>query len=155
MRSRATVVIEILVPTQETREIILGRLGPLPQGYEVLIRCAEQMGLTSETVLAWHERARQDQVDETVVYVPQPRDLFVSLLSERRVVHAPATMSWACDLHIVQGPWSFEDADLNPYQCQRLAEAAALIIHHVAEELERIEAEVGRVRGCTITLEGP
>jgi hypothetical protein len=142
MRSRATVVIEILVLTQETREKILGRLGPLPRGYEVLIRSAEQMGLTPETVLTWHERARQDQVDETVVYVLQPRDLFVWLISERRVLYAPAAMSWACDLHRVQGPWSFEGVDLTPYQCQRLAEAAALIIHHAADELERATTDL-------------
>jgi hypothetical protein len=41
MRSRATVVIEVLVPSDADREIILGRVGPLSQGYEVLIRTAE------------------------------------------------------------------------------------------------------------------
>lgn len=144
MRSRATVVIEVLVSSDGDREKILRRVGTMPEGYEVLIRTAEEMGLTPETVLAWLDRARRDQVDDTVVFVPQPQDLFVLLLSEKRVIHAPAAMSWACDLHIVQGPWSFEGVDLTPYQSQRLAEAAALIIHHVADELERIEAKVER-----------
>lgn len=144
IHSRAAVVIELLVTTQEVREMILGRVGALPQGHEVLIRVAEDLGVTPETVLMWHERARQDRVDDAVVFVPQPQDLFVLLLSETRVIEALAAMTWACQLHLVHGPWSLEDVHLNPYQCQRLAEAAALIIHHAAEELERIGTEIGR-----------
>lgn len=143
--SRATVVIETLVPDEEAREALRGRLVPMPRGYEVRIRTAEELELAPDTVIEWHSRARREVVEGVLVFVPRPGDLLVALLAERGVIAAPAALYYACRLHQLHGPWSMGDADLSPYQCQRLAEAAALLINHAAEQLEEQSAHLHRV----------
>lgn len=138
MESRATVVIEILVPDVEVRDSILGRVGALPHGHEVQVRTADELDLVPDTVIAWHARARRDDVGGVPVYVPLPQDLFVMLLAEPRVIEAPRAMYFACRLHLLHGPFPLDDMNLTPYQCGRLGEAAAMIINQAAGELEGI-----------------
>lgn len=145
--SRATVVIEVLVPGEDEREAILERVGPLPDGHEGRVRTAADLDLAPERVTTWHARARRDAVGGVSVYVPLPRDLFVMLLAEPGVIAAPAALSRACRLHLLHGPWSLDDVDLTPYQCGRLGEAAALLMHHVANELERNGEDLAAMLG--------
>lgn len=135
--SRATVVIEILVPHEEAMGEVLARVGSMPDGHEVRVRTAAGLDVAAETVTRWHARARRDNVEGLPVFVPRPGDLFVMLLAEPGVIEAPAALSWACRLHLLHGPWALDDVDLTPYQCGRLGEAAALLMHHAANELER------------------
>ncbi|MDK2973393.1 MAG: hypothetical protein PWP23_3148 [Candidatus Sumerlaeota bacterium] len=144
MESRATVVIEILVPDGEARETILGRVGQMPQGHEVRARTPEEVGLAPDTVIQWHAHARRDVVEGVTVCVPLPRDLFILLLAEPDVIAAPQAMYWACRMHLLHGPWDFDDVELSPYQRDRLGEAAAKIIYHVAGQLEALEEELER-----------
>lgn len=142
MESRATVVIEILVADEATREAVLSRVGPMPEGYEHRIRTAGELGLVPDTVTAWHGRARRDVVDSLQVFVPLPRDLFVLLLAEPGVIAAPAAMSYACRLHQVHGPFSLGDVAMSEYQQERLGEAAAILISNAAAEIERSAREL-------------
>lgn len=144
MESRATVVIEVLVPDAGTRETILGRVGQMPQGHEVRARTPEEVGLAPDTVIQWHARARRNVVEGVTVCVPLPRDLFILLLAEPDVIAAPQAMYWACRMHLLHGPWDFDDVDLSPYQRDRLEEAAAKIIYHVAGQLEALEEDLER-----------
>lgn len=143
MESRATIVIEILVPDEEQQEEILSRVEALPQGHEVRVRTAAELDVAPETVTRWHARARRDDVEGVPVPVPLPQDLFVMLLAEPGVIEAPAALYFACRLHQLHGPWMLGDVDLSPYQCQRLAEAAALLINHAADEIERLTPQLG------------
>lgn len=142
--SRATVVIEILVPGEDEREVILSRVGPMPDGHEFRVRTAADLDLAAETVTRWHARARRDVVEGVEVLVPFPRDLFIAMLAEPDVIKAPEALYYACRLHLLHGPWPLRDVDLSPYQCQRLAEAAALIIHHASDQLDEQNAHLDR-----------
>lgn len=62
MESRATVVIEVLVPTPTAQALVESRVGPLPDGHSVVVRTAEQAGVSVESVALWGSRARRDDV---------------------------------------------------------------------------------------------
>ena len=143
MESRATVVIEVLVPTAAERALVERRVGPLPAGHSVIIRTAEQAGVSAESVVLWCSRARRDEVEGTTVLVPQADDLFQLMLAERRVIQAEYAMFYAASLLLLHGPFHLADAELSPYQQERLAQAAAIAIHHAADELERLTAQIG------------
>lgn len=145
MESRATVEIEVLVPTPAEKALVQSRVVPLPDGHSVIVRTADQAGVSVESVVLWCSRARRDDVDGTIVLVPQAADLFLLMLAERRLIEATQAMYFAARLLQIHGPFDLEDADLSPYQQARLGEVAALVMHHAAEELEKIEAEIERV----------
>jgi hypothetical protein len=144
MESRATVVIELLVPSPEEKALVESRVGPLPDGHSVVVRTADQAGVSVESVVLWSSRARRDNVEGTTVLVPQAADLFLLMLAERRTIVAPQAMFFAASLLQLHGPFSMVDVELSEYQQERLAQAAALVIHHAAGELEWIEAEIDR-----------
>jgi hypothetical protein len=138
MESRATVEIEVLVPTPAEQALVEGRVGPLPEGHGVFVRTAEQAGVSVESVTLWSSRARKDDVEGTTVLVPQVADLFQIMLAERRAIQAGYAMYFAANVLQIHGPFDLVDVDLSPYQQERLAQAAALVIHHAADELERL-----------------
>jgi hypothetical protein len=142
MESRATVVIEVLVPTAVDRALVESRVGPLPDGHSVLVRTAEQAGVSVESVALWSSRARRDDVEGTCVLVPQAADLFQIMLAERRTIVAPQAMFFAASLLQLHGPFALADVELSPYQQERLAEAAALVLHEVANEIEKLSAQI-------------
>jgi hypothetical protein len=144
MESRATVVIELLVPSPEEKALVESRVGPLPDGHSVVVRTADQAGVSMESVALWSSRARRDLVEGTIVLVPQAADLFQIMLAERRGMLAPQAMFFAASILQLHGPFSMVDVELSEYQQERLAQAAALVIHHAAGELEWIEAEIDR-----------
>jgi hypothetical protein len=144
MESRATVVIEVLVPAPDVQALVEGRVGSLPDGHSVVVRTAEQAGVTVESVAIWSSRARRDDVDGTTVLVPQAADLFLLMLAERRTIAAPQAMFFAASLLQLHGPFVLADVELSPYQQERLAQAAALVLHEAANRLEAIHAEFAR-----------
>lgn len=144
MESRATVVIEVLVPTAVEQALVESRVGPLPDGHSVVVQTAEQAGVSVESVALWISRARRDNVEGTTVLVPQAADLFLLMLTEHRVIEAPQAMTFAAMLLLLHGPFALDDVELSPYQQERLAEAAALVLHHSADRLEEIHAEIDR-----------
>ena len=76
MESRATVEIEVLVPTPDDRARVESRVGPLPDGHSVVVRTAEQAGVSADSLALWSSRARRDEVDDSTVLLPQAADLF-------------------------------------------------------------------------------
>jgi uncharacterized protein YeaC (DUF1315 family) len=142
MESRATVVIEVLVPTAVDRALVESRVGPLPDGHSVLVRTAEQAGVSVESVVLWSSRARRDNVEGTTVLVPQAADLFLLMLAERRTIVAPQAMFFAATLLQLHGPFALADAGLSAYEQERLAQAAALVIHEAANALERLSVQI-------------
>lgn len=143
MESRATAVIEVLVPSPHEQALVESRVGPVPEGHSVVIRTAEQAGVLAECVLLWCSRARRDDVDGTTVLVPQAADLFLLMLAEHRVIQAQYAMFSAASLLLLHGPFHLADAELSPYQQERLSQAAALAIHHAANEIERLTPQLG------------
>ncbi|MCB2156541.1 hypothetical protein KQI84_16820 [bacterium] len=139
MGSRATVEIEVLVPTPHEQALVESRLDPLPGGHRVLVRTAEQAGASVDSVVLWSSRARWDDVGGTTVLVPQPADLFLLMLAESRLIEAPQAMYFAARLLQLHGPFDLAEEDLSPYQQERLSQAAALVIHHAADELEKLD----------------
>lgn len=144
MESRATVVIEVLVPTAVERALVESRVGPLPDGHSVLVRTAEQAGVSVESVVVWSSRARRDNVEGTIVLVPQAADLFQIMLAERRGMLAPQAMFFAASILQLHGPFALADVELSAYQQERLAQAVALVLHEAANKLEAIHAEFSR-----------
>lgn len=142
MESRATVVIEVLVPTAVEQALVESRVGPLPDGHSVVVRTAEQVGVSVESVALWSSRARRDDVEGTVVLVPQVADLFQIMLTERRVIQAPQAMFFAATLLLLHGPFALADVELSAYEKERLAEAAALVINEAANEIEKLSAQI-------------
>lgn len=65
------------------------------------------------------------------------------MLAERRLIEAPQAMYFAARLLQLYGPVDVADADLSPYQQARLGEVAALVMHHAADVLERLFAQIG------------
>lgn len=51
MESRATVVIEVLVPTAVEGALVESRVDPLPDGHSVVVRTADQAGVSVESVV--------------------------------------------------------------------------------------------------------
>lgn len=145
MESRATVVIEVLVPTAVERALVESRVGFLPDGHSVVVRTAEQAGVTVESVAIWSSRARRDDVEGTSVLIPQAADLFRIMLAERRVIEAPQAMFFAATLLLLHGPFSMADVELSAYEQERLAQTAALVLHHVADQLESANADLTRI----------
>lgn len=139
MESRATVVIEVLVPTVVERALVESRVGPLPDGHSVVVRTAEQAGVSADSLALWSSRARRDEVDDSTVLIPQAADLFLIMIAERRVIEAPQAMYFAARVLQLHGPFDLADEDLSPYQQARLGEAVALVIHHAADELEKLD----------------
>lgn len=75
--------------------------------------------------------------------VPQAADLFQIMLAERRGMHAPPqAMFFAATLLMLHGPFVLADVELSPYQQERLAQAAALVLHHAADEIEKLSAQI-------------
>ena len=146
MESRATVGIEVLVPAAHDRARVESRVGPLPDGHSVLVRTAEQAGVSADSLELWSSRARRDEVDGTTVLVPQAADLFEVMLAERRVIQAEHAMFFAASLLLLHGPFHLADAELSSYQQERLVEAAALVLHEAANGIEAIHAEFARER---------
>jgi hypothetical protein len=144
MESRATVVIELLVPTAVEQALVQSRVGPLPDGHSVVVRTADQAGVSMESVALWSSRARRDDVGGTTVLVPEAADLFLLMLAERRTIVASQAMFFAATLLLLHGPFALTEVELSAYQQARLGEAAALVIHHAAGEMEWIEAEIDR-----------
>lgn len=118
MESRATVEIEVLVP-------------------------AEQAGVPADSLALWSSRARRDEVEGSTVLIPQAADLLLLMLAERRVIQAQYAMYFAARLLQLYGPVDVADADLSPHQQARLGEVAALVMHHAADVLERLFAQIG------------
>jgi hypothetical protein len=144
MESRATVVIELLVPTPAEKPLVEGRVGLLPVGHSVVVRTAEQAGVSVDSLSLWSSRARRDDVDGTTVLVPQAADLFQIMLAERRGIQAGYAKFFATNLLLLHGPFDLVDAELSSYQQERLGEAAALVLHHAADEIEKIHAKFER-----------
>ena len=142
MESRATVVIEMLVPTGGERALVESRVSPLPDGHSVLVRTAEQNGVSADSLALWSNHARRDDVEGTVILVPQVADLFQIMLAERRGILAPRAMFFAATLLLVHGPFDLADVELSPYQQKRLAQAAALVLHEAANEIEKLSAQI-------------
>jgi uncharacterized protein YaiI (UPF0178 family) len=142
MESRATVAIEVLVPTSHEQALVESRVGPLLDGHSVLVRTAEQAGVSVDSVALWSSRARRDDVEGTCVLVPQAADLFQIMLAERRTIVAPQAMFFAASLLQLHGPFALADAGLSVYQQERLAQAAALVIHEAANEIEKLSAQI-------------
>lgn len=143
MESRATVEIEVLVPAAHDRARVESGVGPLPDGHSVVVRTAEQAGVSADSLALWSSRARRDEVGDSTVLVPQAADLFLLMLAERRLIEAPQAMYFAARLLQLHGPVDVADADLSPYQQARLGEVAALVMHHAADVLERLFAQIG------------
>lgn len=139
MESRATLEIEVLVPTPVERGQVEGRLGPLPEGHAVVVRTAEEAGVSVDSLSVWSSRARQHDVEGTTVLVPQAADLFLIMIAERRVIEAPQAMYFAARLLQLHGPFDLTDDDLSPYQQERLSQAVALVLHHAADEIEKLD----------------
>jgi hypothetical protein len=142
MESRATVEIEVLVPAAHDRARVESRVGPLPDGHSVVVRTAEQAGVSADSLALWSSRARRDEVDGSTVLVPQAVDLFLIMLAERRAIQAEYAMFFAASLLLLHGPFHLADTELSSYQQERLAEAAALVIHHAADEIERLTPQI-------------
>lgn len=136
MESRATVEIEVLVPASKERSLVEGRVGPLPEGHKVIVRTAEEAGVTIESLTTWSSRARREDLDGDTVLVPQAADLFQLILSESRIIQAPMAMYYAARLMQLHGPFALTEVELSEYQEERLREAAALVLRDVAERLE-------------------
>jgi hypothetical protein len=136
MESRATVEIEVLVPASKERSLVEGRVGPLPEGHKVIVRTAEEAGVTIESMTTWSSRARREDLDGDTVLVPQAADLFQLILSESRIIQAPMAMYYAARLMQLHGPFALTEVELSEYQEERLREAAALVLRDVAERLE-------------------
>lgn len=143
MESRATVVIELLVPTAVERALVESRVGALPEGHSVVVRTADQAGVSVDSVALWISRARRDNLEGTTVLVPQAVDLFQIMLAERRGMHAPQAMFFAASVLQLHGPFALADVELSAYEQERLAQAAALVIHEAANEIERLSAQIG------------
>ena len=144
MESRAAVVIKVLVPTAVERALVESRVGPLPDGHSVLVRTAEQAGVSVDSVALWTSRARRDTLEGTNVLVPQAADLFRIMLAERRTMLAPQAMFFAASILLLHGPFALADVELSAYEQERLAQAAALVLHEAASKLEAIHAEFAR-----------
>ena len=142
MESRATVVIEILVPTSYEQARVEMPLGPLPDGHSVIIRTAEEAGVSVGSLSLWSGRARRENVEGMTVLIPQDADLFQVMLAERRLIEAPQAMYFAARLLQLHGPFDLENAELSPYQQERLGEVAVLLINHAAEKLEEVSARL-------------
>jgi hypothetical protein len=142
MESRATLEIEVLVPTAVDRALVESRVGPLPDGHSVLVRTAEQAGVSVDSVALWSSRARRDDVEGTCVLVPQAADLFQIMLAERRTIVAPQAMFFAASILQLHGPFALADVELSAYEQERLAQAAALVIHEAANEIEKLSAQI-------------
>lgn len=142
MESRATEEIEVLVPTAAERALVESRVGTLPAGHSVLVRTAEQAGVSIESVALWSTRARQDDVEGTTVLVPQAADLFLIMLAECRLLEAPRAMYFAATLLLLHGPFALAEVELSAYQRERLVAAAALVLHHAAGEIENLSAQM-------------
>lgn len=143
MESRATVEIEVLVPAAHDRARVESRVGPLPRGHSVVVRTAEQAGVSADSLELWSSRARRDEVDGSRILVSKAADLFLIMLAERRVIQAEYAMFFAASLLLLHGPFHLADAELSSYQQARLGEVAALVMHHAADELERLSAQIG------------
>lgn len=143
MASRATVVIEVLVPTAVERALVESRVGPLPDGHSVLVRTADQAGVSVDSVALWSSRARRDNVEGTTVLVPQAADLFRIMLAERRTMLAPQAMFFAASILQLHGPFALAHVELSAYEQERLAQAAALVIHEAANEIEKLSTQIG------------
>jgi hypothetical protein len=143
MESRATVEIEVLVPTAVERALVESRVVRLPDGHSVVVRIADQAGVSADSLELWSSRARRDEVDGSTILVPQAADLFLIMLSERRVIQAEYAMFFAASLLLFHGPFHLADAELSSYQQARLGEVAALVMHHAADVLERLFAQIG------------
>lgn len=76
------------------------------------------------------------------VLVPQAADLFLIMFAEPRVIQAEYAKFFAASLLLLHGPFALRDAELSPYQQERLAQAAALAIHHAADEIERLTPQI-------------
>lgn len=142
MESRATVEIEVLVPTAVERALVESGVGPLPEGHSVVVRTADQAGVSMLSVAVWSSRARRDDVDGTAVLVPQAADLFRIMLAERRTIVAPQAMFFAASLLLLHGPFALADVELSAYEQERLAEAAALVLHEAANEIEKLSVQI-------------
>jgi hypothetical protein len=142
MQSRATVEVEVMVPTVVDQALVEGRVGSLPDGHSVVVRTADQAGVSVESLVQWSSRARRDDVEGTCVLVPQAADLFQIMLAERRTIVAPQAMFFAASLLQLHGPFALADAGLSMYQQERLAQAAALVIHEAANEIEKLSAQI-------------
>jgi hypothetical protein len=81
-------------------------------------------------------------VEGTTVLVPQAADLFLLMLAERRGMQAPQAMFFAASLLQLHGPFDLMDAELSAYQQERLAQAAALVLHEAANEIEKLSAQI-------------
>jgi hypothetical protein len=51
-------------------------------------------------------------------------------------------MFFAASLLQLHGPFALADAGLSVYQQERLAQAAALVIHEAANEIEKLSAQI-------------
>ena len=69
MGSRATVEIELLLPAAHDRARVECRVGPIPGGHSVVIRTAEQAGVSADSLELWSSRARRDEVDGSTILV--------------------------------------------------------------------------------------
>jgi hypothetical protein len=143
MESRATVEIEVLVPASKERSLVEGRVGPLPEGHKVIVRTAEEAGVTIESLTMWSRRARRDELEGATVLIPQAADLFLLMLAESRVIQSPMAMYFAARLLQLHGPFALAEVELSEYQEERLREAAALVLRDVAERLEGHLARIG------------
>jgi hypothetical protein len=64
------------------------------------------------------------------------------MLAERRTIVAPQAMFFAATLLQLHGPFALADAGLSAYEQERLAQAAALVIHEAANALERLSVQI-------------
>lgn len=143
MESRASARVEMLVPHDQQKEEVQARLTPLPEGYSIEVHSAVEVGLDEDLVMKMHGRARNEDVAGCTVFIPKARDLFLVFLADDDVIMEGQTRYYCCRLHLLHGPWGFEDVDLTPHQCQRLGGVAAAIMNHVAGKLEDLAESLG------------
>src|SRR5690606_27241958 len=101
-------------------------------------------GVPADSLALWSSGARRDEVEGSTVLIPQAADLLLLMLAERRLIEAPQTMYFAARLLQIHGPFDLADVELSPYQQERLAQAAALVLHEAVNKLEAIHAEFAR-----------